>query len=741
MIIFVIAIFLISVESAVFPLPAVVMSNPSQHHRILIVDDTPSIHDAIRQCLLPTPKDELASDEEELFGPSQVPKSRDVDVKLKIDSAYQGQEALAMVEMAMRIGKPYSMAFVDVRMPTGWDGIETIEHLWAVDPKLEAVVCTAFSDYTWQELVQRLHHSDRFIILKKPFDGIEVRQLAMSLTAKVELRLAHEKQIEMLEEAVNTAIRASAAKSEFLANMSHEIRTPLNGVVGMLELLSDKPLGAEESRFVRGAQASVNCLLSLVNDILDFSKIEAGKVELDPAEFNLPRLLEDVGEILGHKAEQKGVEICCDLPEDLPIMAIADGDRIRQVLLNLAGNAVKFTEKGQIVIRARTIRMESSEALIRFEVQDSGIGIAEDRRDRLFQVFSQVDASTTRRYGGTGLGLALSKRLVELLGGEIGFESKLGVGSTFYFTVPVKPVSIGAGTQVLPDGFKQLRVLLVDDNETNLEILKCVLAKWGISCGAVTYAPQALAELRLAQRSGTPYGLVITDMQMPDMDGLAFVRALKTFSDFRNLPVIMLSSVGQTVMKDQLIASGLSACLSKPVRQSRLFSVIIDALAERPEALPVPEGSQPNVVNFNHCFKILVAEDNDMNQQVISAYLKKLGIDCTMVDCGTKAVELARTRGFDLVLMDWQMPEMNGVEAVRQIRICEQFVGGLARGEKRLPVIAVTAHAMAEDRDKCMEAGMDGYLIKPLNARALTNLLQEHLTQPAQRGAMVLGAR
>ncbi|MGE3778797.1 MAG: histidine kinase dimerization/phospho-acceptor domain-containing protein, partial [Pirellulaceae bacterium] len=370
-------------------------------HRILIVDDNPSIHEDIRKILAAPDDDGLRSAEQELFGePATSPPPAEGPDDLELVSAYQGAEALERVEQSLRDGRPFAMALVDVRMPPGWNGIETIERLWQADPRLEVVICTAYSDYSWRDIVGRLGRNDRFLILKKPFDGIEVRQLALTLTSKWRLRRLEEQQVEVLERAVeersadlraakDAAEHASRAKSEFLANMSHEIRTPLNGVAGMLELLSGTELDSAQLRYLRGAQTSANCLQHLVNDILDFSKVEAGKMELDPTEFDLHVMIEDVAEIVAPRAQQKGVEICCDLPDDLPPLVLGDADRLRQILLNLASNAVKFTERGQVVLRAALVERSGEEGLLRFEVSDTGIGIPDNRRDRLFKLFSQ----------------------------------------------------------------------------------------------------------------------------------------------------------------------------------------------------------------------------------------------------------------------------------------------------------------------------------------------------------------
>ncbi|MBM4088221.1 MAG: response regulator [Planctomycetes bacterium] len=724
------------------------MSTPSTTHRILLVDDNPSIHEDIQKILHSQDDDPLASAEAELFG--DAPAASDAaspQVRFELQSALQGQQALAMVEESLRGGQRFSMAFVDVRMPPGWNGIETIQHLWRADPDLEVVICTAYSDFSWREIVAQLGHTDRFLILKKPFEAVEVRQLAMTLTAKAALRRAQAQQLDNLERAVEersvdlraakeAAEKASCAKSEFLANMSHEIRTPLNGIVGMLELLATTQLSDTQQRYVRGAQTSVDCLLSLINDVLDFSKIEAGKIELDPLEFDLRLLLEDVTEMMAPKAQQKGLEICCDLHDDLPAKVVGDADRLRQVLLNLASNAVKFTERGHVVVRARMLELSGDDLCVRVEVADTGIGIPEEHRHRLFRLFSQVDASTTRRFGGTGLGLALCKRLVELFGGEIGVDSQAGVGSTFWFTVRLQPATNRAESDIVPPNLGQLRVLVVDDNATNLEIVRSHLRRWGIACHVSDYAPAALLELKAAAREQRAYGLAILDMQMPDMDGADLVRQIRGTPEIASIPLIMLTSIGEDLQREQLAVWGLSAYMHKPIRQSRLFDAVMTASCQdlpRRVSLSDTACSPPADAASAAGLCVLVAEDNDINQAVIGELLTRLGFNCTLVNNGQQAVERAATRGYDVLLMDCQMPVLDGFAATQVIRRGERTAGGYCRDGGRLPVVALTASAVSGDRENCLRAGMDDYLSKPVDRKALLAVLQRWL--PAGKNA------
>ena len=728
------------------------MPTTSPAHRILLVDDNPSIHEDIKKILQSSGDDQLAAAEADLFGdtPKSSKENTSTEFHFEFESAMQGQQALALVEESMRSGQRYSMAFVDVRMPPGWNGIETIKRLWQVDPELEVVICTAYSDYSWQEIVSELGYTDRFLILKKPFEAVEVRQLAMTLTAKSTFRKAQANQLATLEKAVeersidlraakDAAEQGSRAKSEFLANMSHEIRTPLNGIVGMLELLAATQLDDTQRRYVRCADTSVDCLLSLINDILDFSKIEAGKIELDPVDFNLHLLLDDIAEMMAPKAHTKGLEICCKMPAELPTMMNGDSDRLRQIVLNLVSNAVKFTEKGQVVIHAHVAETTDEGSLIRFEVSDTGIGIPEDRRSRLFKLFSQVDASTTRRFGGTGLGLALCKRLAELFGGDIGVDSEADKGSTFWFTARLKPAAEHAPTTTMvPCSLQQLRVLVVDDNATNLEITSTHLQRWGIHCETSDYAPSALVKLKAAVREGRPYGLAILDMQMPDMDGGELIQLIRKTPELTNLPLMMLTSMGEDLSREQLEAWHLAAYLNKPIRQSRLFDAVISASCHEPKNLPLQICAETESIcsgEIGEEHNILVAEDNDINQVVIRELLTRLGYTCTVAGNGRQALDQAVTRKFDLILMDCQMPVLDGFAAATALRSREKSEGGWARNGGRLPVIALTANAIAGDRELCLAAGMDDYLTKPIDRKVLTSLLERWLlASPAPVG-------
>ncbi len=735
---------------------------------ILVIDDSAEIHNDFEKIFRkPIDTQELDSIMEDLFDEPSSPAGGARQFNYNLEHAYQGKQGVELAEAAVRANRPFALAFVDMRMPPGWNGLKTIEHLWKVDSQVQVVICTAYSDYSLEEITAAVGNTDKLLILKKPFDMMEVAQITAALSEKWVLSLRAEWKMEQLSGMVDSktlelqqatdrikrlaveAETASVLKSEFLSKMSHDMRTPINGIIGMSGLLLESQVPPDVREYTEIIYESSSILLSLLNAVIDFSQLESGRMTMECVDFDLITAVDELLDMLAFRAHEKNIELAYLVRPGVPSLVRGDPARIRQVLLNLVGNAVEFTHRGEIIIRLSLAEEDESSVTIRFEISDTGIGIPVKQQQRLLERFDQQLEPDGEGTGTKGLGLSLSHRLVSMMGGQIGLESEEEKGTTVWFTAVFeknrRSSYPSARKTASLDG---KRVLLVDSSATARRILRIQIESWGCRCAEAADAEQGLAMLASAVNENTPYDIALIYMRLSDMDGIMMGRAVKFDPTISQTPLVLLTLSGSGDEIHKARDLGFAAYLTKPVKYTYLrncLEVVLGDLEHDGIAPAAADGAPTELLtryslvhdDLQHT-RILLVEDDLTNQLTALAMLRKFSCRADCVANGHQAVEAVKQNQYDIVLMDCKMPLLDGYQTTAAIRRLEAegtvaLKGVDPSGDRRpLRIIAMTASAMEGDRDRCLAAGMDDYLAKPVKPDELRAMIGKWADVPGE---------